>query len=67
MILPLPENSQCLKCARYRGLFTSGDETKESHSCEAFARIPDEIALNLHDHKEPFEGDGGLLFEEKKT
>ena len=47
---------QCFDCKR---LFLGSGKM----ACEAFPDdIPDEILLNDHDHKEPFPGDGGLLF-----
>ncbi len=49
---------QCFDCKR---LFK-----REGMTCEAFPDdIPDEILLNEHDHKTPFPGDNGLLFEPK--
>ena len=45
---------QCFDCKRWR----------ENDVCVAFPdRIPDEILLNLHDHKQPYPGDGGIRFE----
>lgn len=47
---------QCNKCRHHRGDLT----------CAAFPeRIPDEISLNRHDHREPYPGDGGIRFEAK--
>ena len=43
---------QCHRCAR-----------KLPFGCEAFPDgIPDEIAADQHDHREPYPGDGGLRF-----
>lgn len=65
MLLKLPNDSQCLRCKRFRRVSVNEDETKESYHCEAFAKIPDVILTNGHDHKHPFRGDGGVLFEPK--
>lgn len=44
---------QCFQCARYQG----------DARCPAFSgKIPMDILDNSHDHRQPFEGDGGLLF-----
>lgn len=49
---------QCLGCKRL---------VKGSLKCEAFPdRIPDPILLNEHDHRRPYPGDGGVLFEPRK-
>jgi len=50
---------QCQLCKHYRG----------AKICAAFpVDIPEEIFLGQHDHREPFPGDNGILFEplEKK-
>lgn len=50
---------QCLDCRRFRN---DGDWT-----CTAFPEgIPDAIVTNQHDHREPYDGDDGLLFSPKK-
>jgi len=35
-------------------------------SCKAFDIIPHEIMFNRVDHKKPYKGDHGILFEGKK-
>lgn len=36
----------------------------EAFTCDAFGDgIPDDIILNVHDHRLPLQGDGGILFE----
>jgi len=46
-------NPQCDKCANQ----TSG------WTCKAFPdRIPEAIWLNMHDHRTPYKGDGGVRF-----
>ncbi len=40
---------------------------KDKRICKAFKkRIPDEIYFNEHDHKTPFKGDNGIMFEAEK-
>ena len=54
---PLP---QCIKCKHLdRGTL----------QCPAFgdAPIPDDIQLNLSDHRYPYPGDHGVLFEERRS
>jgi len=44
----------CLNCKKY----------KESLICEAFHEgIPSEILNGDHDHRKPYPGDNGILFE----
>ncbi len=47
--------AQCNFCKHYEGYA----------KCKAFGekRIPKDILLNRHDHKEPYPGDNGILFE----
>ena len=66
MIVPPPENSQCLNCQHFTGLFTSEEkESEERYRCAAFDSIPYAIMMNRHDHHKPFEGDSGILFMER--
>jgi hypothetical protein len=54
---PLP---QCIKCKHLdRGTL----------QCPAFGNkpIPDDIQLNLSDHRYPYPGDHGILFEERRS
>jgi len=54
---PLP---QCTKCKHLdRGTL----------QCPAFGNkpIPDDIQLNLSDHRYPYPGDHGILFEERRS
>lgn len=48
------QSTQCIECARYRGLL----------KCEAFGeeQIPQPILDGRHDHRQPFKGDHGLRF-----
>ncbi len=48
------QNPQCASCRFFRGL----------RECDAFGdkTIPDDIWKNKHDHREPFEGDGGVTY-----
>ena len=50
----------CLFCKRYR----EGKDWGDPNTCEAFPEgIPDEIQLGGFDHRKPFKGDGGIMFE----
>ena len=52
--------AQCLFCARHN--FPALEDGTQT--CTAFTRgIPDEIWTNQADHRQPFAGDGGKLFE----
>lgn len=52
MIYDMP---QCLDCKHF---------DVESSFCDAFPNgIPDEIFLGDHDHRNPYPGDNGILFE----
>jgi hypothetical protein len=51
---------QCLGCKH----FHSNTDLGEPLTCDAFpGGIPDAILLNKHDHREPYPGDHGILFE----
>jgi hypothetical protein len=46
----------CLFCARFR-------QHESGWACEAFPTgIPDEIIRMAHDHRRPYQGDGGKRF-----
>ncbi len=45
----------CFFCARWK-------REPGSRSCEAFAKIPEEIWTGKDHHLEPYPGDGGKLF-----
>jgi len=47
---------QCYKCKHF----------KQFHLCDAFADIPIDILLNKIDHRKPYPGDHGILFEAEK-
>lgn len=48
----------CASCKRF-----NHDDTKRV-SCEAYPKgVPSEIILWRHDHRRPYPGDGGLLYE----
>jgi hypothetical protein len=52
---------QCAYCAHYRSPIGSGGE---SQTCAAFPDgIPDDMWSNRFDHRRPFDGDGGVLWE----
>ena len=48
----LTDFSQCYGCVN----FISGQK------CRAYETIPDEIFINIHDHREPYKGDGGITY-----
>lgn len=51
----------CFQCARLRGV-----KPGIGWTCDAFERgIPTEILASRHDHRQPYEGDGGKTFEPK--
>jgi hypothetical protein len=54
---PLP---QCIKCKHL---------DRRTLQCPAFGNkpIPDDIQLNLSDHRYPYPGDHGILFEERRS
>jgi hypothetical protein len=54
---PLP---QCIKCKHF---------DRRTLQCPAFGNkpIPDDIQLNLSDHRYPYPGDHGILFEERRS
>jgi 8-oxo-dGTP pyrophosphatase MutT (NUDIX family) len=53
----------CFDCARLRGVVPD-----VGWACEAFQRgIPTDILASVKDHREPYEGDGGLRFEPKSS
>jgi hypothetical protein len=49
--------TQCETCKHYFGL----------GQCAAFDQIPEVIAIGEHDHKQPFDGDRGILWEPAAT
>lgn len=51
---------QCVWC---KHLSDESPADRIGSKCKAFPRIPHEILSGLHDHKFPFPGDGGILFE----
>jgi len=50
------QDSQCASCKHYQGAGT----------CKAFEGkdIPADIFSDKHDHRKPFKGDGGTMFEQ---
>ena len=53
--------SQCIHgCKHFIGYVEKG------YKCKAFDNIPDEIIFNRFDHRQEYEGDGGIRFEPKE-
>lgn len=46
---------QCNSCKHYI----------KTRSCKAFDRIPSDILTGRHDHRKPYPGDGGVLYDKK--
>lgn len=58
---PLP---QCLFCAHLRPQSGQVDVPADAQTCDAFPdAIPAEILANRVDHRQPYEGDGGVQWE----
>ncbi len=55
----------CYKCKHFKiREYYNEAAGEEGWYCKAFPKkIPEEIATGNHDHKEPFPGDKGVLFE----
>jgi hypothetical protein len=53
---------QCADCIHF-----DEEGEREGLTCDAFLKgIPEEILYGEHDHRKPFPGDKGILFEPKK-
>ena len=64
-MIALPQDSQCRRCVHFVGVWSPTDsEIGERLICRAFRRgIPAPIIANEHDHRHPYPGDGGVMFE----
>jgi len=65
----LPDDSQCRQCRKFIGMRQPNVvEAGEVFICHAFPQeIPRAVWTNEHDHREPFPGDNGVLFEPEDT
>jgi hypothetical protein len=58
--------NQCSHCRHYRKEVVVDKRAKGF--CDAFPQgIPEVIFYNEHDHRSPFEGDQGIMFEPRST
>ena len=68
MIGPAP---MCMWCVHFRsaiGPIGEGGGRQGPLGCAAFPKppgIPEAIIMNHHDHRQPYKGDHGILFEPK--
>ena len=55
----MQEISQCIHgCKHFYGL----NDERTGYKCKAFKEIPEEILFNKFDHRQEYEGDGGIRF-----
>lgn len=47
----------CMSCKHY-------DRKADTFRCAAFELIPDAIIESTEDHRQPIDGDGGIVFEQ---
>lgn len=60
----LAHNIQCLWCRHFRTNISDARDLAKGWRCDAYPkRIPDAILDNEVDHRNPYEGDGGIVFE----
>ncbi len=65
-----PPGVQCSACLHYRGLTElppeeEGIEIDVVPTCAAYPDgVPDHLLLDQADHRRPYPGDGGILFEQ---
>lgn len=56
-LIPVNAAQQCVNCK---------NKTPRGLTCKAFPQgIPKEIFRGLHDHRTPYPGDGGILYDPK--
>ena len=60
----LAHDIQCLWCRHFRTDISDVDDLAKGWRCDACPkRIPDAILDNEADHRQPYEGDRGIVFE----
>ena len=64
LMTSLAHNIQCLWCRHFRTNISGVDDLANGWRCDAYPkRIPDAILDNEVDHRQPYEGDSGIVFE----
>lgn len=60
-------SSSCLSCKHFKGIKQDKEvEQTERPHCSAFDSIPPEIWTGLNDHRTPYPGDNGIVFQQRK-
>ena len=60
----LAHNIQCLWCRHFRTDISDVDDLAKGRRCDTYPkRIPDAVLDNEVDHRQPYEGGRGIVFE----